>query len=239
MNKGNYEVEVLVNGRPVKEYFHEGKTYIEGKKGTTFSLKLRNNSPSRKLFVPSIDGLSVMSGKECSFNSSGYIVQPWSSITVDGWRTSDNEVAQFYFSSPRDSYGSRIGKGKNIGVIGCAIFGEEYHEQFFSTTYVPHNFQSTIGNGTINAYGAASNAQFNCLSMSSVSNNLGTGFGETKRSEVVSVSFERESRPLDVFEIHYNTREQLERLGIEFRPPIYVSPQAFPGEDYCQPPVRR
>jgi len=110
MTKNNYEVEVLVNGRPVKEYSHEFRTYIEGKQKTTFSLRLKNNSSVRKLFVPSIDGLSVMDGKECSFDSSGYIVGPYSSITIDGWRTSDSEVAQFYFSDAKSSYRKRMGK---------------------------------------------------------------------------------------------------------------------------------
>jgi len=70
-----------------------------------------------------------------------------------------------------------------------------------------------------------------------VSNNLGTGFGESKRSEVVSVNFDRLEGADSIFEIYYNTREQLEKIGINFKAPVYVTPNAFPGENgYCQPP---
>ena len=125
MLKQSYEVEVLVNGKPAKEYAHSGKVYIEGRKGTHFSIRIRNNSYSRKLFIPTIDGLSVMNGETGDFNSSGYIVSSHDSITIDGWRTSDKEVAEFFFSSPEGSYAKKIKNGDNLGVIGVAVFEEE------------------------------------------------------------------------------------------------------------------
>jgi len=272
MRKSNYEVEILVNGNSIKEYFHDGKTYIEGKKGSKFSIKLRNNSWSRKLFVPTVDGLSVMDGKEADHNSSGYILDGYNSMTIDGWRTSDKEVAEFFFSSPKDSYGVRTGKGKNLGVIGVAVFDEKQKpqpiviERYLHTHSCSHqycwgchryhchacgNCYGTSGNGsfitttggniTTTSLGtmnlSASNTSSNQVNAmySSSSQDLGTGFGDAKRSEVVSVDFNRESRPSEIFEIFYNTREQLDNMGVVFKEAVYVTPQSFPGQ-YCKPP---
>ena len=237
MTKSNYEVEVLINGKPVKEYIHDGKVYIEGRKETRFSLRLRNNSWQRKLFIPSIDGLSVMNGEECSFDSSVYIVKPYSSVTIDGWRVSDSEVAEFYFSSSSDSYRKRMGKGNNLGVIGVAVFSEKYKMPIINSFYCNHS-QTEFPRYTLSSATALNNASLSTsgASVRSMSQDLGTGWGESKRSEVVSVEFDRENHEDTMFEIFYNTREQLQKLGINFkREPLYVTPQSFPGQ-FCKPP---
>ena len=111
MKKSNYEFEIVVNGKPLKEYYHESKNYIEGKKNTEFSLRIKNNGSAKILAIPSVDVLSAMDGKKASFDSSGYVISGYDSMTIDGWRTSDDEVAKFYFSNPEDSYGKRKGEG--------------------------------------------------------------------------------------------------------------------------------
>lgn len=267
MLKQSYEVEVLVNGKPAKEYTHDGKILIEGRKGTRFSIRMRNNSYSRKLFVPTIDGLSIMNGEEGSYDSSGYIVQGNSSITIDGWRTSDKEVAEFYFSSPEDSYRKKMDRGNNLGVIGVAVFSElfqpvtvinnnipyqspypDYPNRYWPGTSAPQwtTMNSGAGSNTVSiGYKANSSmptgALMNCSASSSntASQDLGTGWGNQKNSEVVSVNFQRCNHPDTLFEIHYNTREQLESMGINFhKTPVYIAPQTFPGQ-YCKPPTAR
>lgn len=265
-------MEVLVNGKPVQEYLHKGEIFIEGKEGTEFSLRFRNRTSKRALFVPTIDGLSIMDGKEASYDSSGYIVNAYSSDTIDGWRTSDSEVARFFFSKVKDSYAAQSDKGGNVGVIGCAVFKEkepkvqiEIHtiKQYIPTPLYPFNppwipewnrpgimFLSSSGNiGSLNAGNAGTNqaVAYNCssnvgsaMNMSNmVASSLGTGFGETKHSEVRSVGFERESSPTQLFVIRYNTRRNLEEIGVEFKRVTTVSASPFPNEDrYCKPPRR-
>lgn len=276
---------MLINGKPAKEYAHKGKVYLEGRKDTRFSIRIRNNSYSRKLFVPTVDGLSVMDGKEGSFDSSGYIVQGNSSVTIDGWRTSDKEVAEFYFSSPDKSYRAKMGRGNNLGVIGVAVFNEYFQPitvinsynsgnqsfplgtpqwngnyPFYTTTttggntftvcdsFSASNSTSDTVSVNFNAQTKGSNmstrgldsSQAMCCSAnlgSAPTQALGTGWGEQKNSEVTSVAFERVKAPETIFELHYNTRENLEKIGISFqKTPIYVAPSAFPGQ-YCKPPV--
>ena len=272
MLKSSYEVEIIINGNPAKEFYHDGKVYVEGREGTRFSIKIKNNAYSRKLFVPTIDGLSVMNGEEGSYKSNGYIVQGYSSITIDGWRTSDKEVAEFYFSSPQGSYRKKMDKGNNLGLIGVAVFDEVWHAPIY--TYTPCYCSHCWPNGsitipqtnvyptgrwdctTLNTLGCnstpTSGSAGNMYSMQSAdmgqvmsamnysgstpSQAFGTGFGEIKHSEVTSVEFERKSYTDAVFEIYYNSREELEKTGICFKKePLYVTPQAFPG-NYCKPP---
>ena len=267
MLKSNFEFEVLVHGNSTKEYYHKGNHYIEGKRESRFSLRMRNNSSKRVLFVPTVDGLSIMSGKEGSFKSKGYIVDAHDALTIDGWRTSDDKVAEFFFSSPKDSYAKQIKKGGNLGVIGCAVFNEKEKEitsyytypgccKNSTLTHCPNCDPFNLNNGTMimaassleshsdNSFlcnvSASGNPNVNASYTTSSSkslNGLGTGFGQDKYSPVVSVEFDRESHPTEIFSIFYNTRENLEALGVEFRKVVYTSPSAFPNEDgYCKRP---
>ena len=252
MLKSNFEFEVLVNGHPAKEYYHKGNYYIEGREGTRFSLRMKNNSGQRVLFVPTIDGLSIMDGKEGSFDSRGYIVNAYDATTIEGWRTSDEEVAEFFFSSPKGSYAKKISKGNNLGVIGCAVFKEKefpvmmYYQSKMggsgvTLTQTPLDLSPSVtwtssSGSTSNLVSIGSTVNC-CLSSVSAPQGLGTGFGQDKDSPVITVSFTREPSPSEIFSVFYNTRKNLESIGVEFKKPVYVTPSAFPKEQgYCKRP---
>lgn len=265
MTKNNYEVDILINGRSVKEYKHEGKLYIEGRKGSRFSIRIRNNGWDEILAVPSVDGLSVMDGKLCSmYKSRGYIVKPHSVVNIDGWRTSDKEVAEFYFSDVNDSYAKRSGKGtENTGIIGVSIFGKKWNSytysgsiglQFSNASGFPStsanvvNLAENSGNSNltlssnIRASNTLSNKFENNKDLVSYQENrqdVATGFGAAKRSEIERIYFGREDMPREVFKIYYNTKERLEEIGVNTKKEIVNvnTPDSFPG-DYCKPPVK-
>jgi len=100
------------------------KRYVVGQPGQRYKLRVQNNSPYRYEVVASVDGLDVIDGESASFVKRGYIIDPWSSITVDGWRTSQESIAAFRFSAMEESYADRKGQGRNIGVVGFAFFHE-------------------------------------------------------------------------------------------------------------------
>lgn len=261
MKKSSFEFDVLVHGSSAKEYYHKGNYYIEGKEGTRFSIRMRNNSNGQVLFVPTVDGLSIINGKEASFKSSGYIVGAYDSLTISGWRTSDDNVSEFYFSSPTESYAGKMKTASNLGVIGCAVFKEKNRQPIISQTIVIEKghrctpfclctLNTLSGTVNIPAWNSPLSAVVMCASnntggsfqTSAVSatckGGLGTGFGEDKYSPVVTVEFEKESFPSETFSIFYDTRKNLEEQGIEFKKPVYVTPSAFPKEDsYCKRPV--
>lgn len=100
------------------------KRYVAGQPGQRYTLRVQNNSAYRYEVVASVDGLDVIDGDTASFAKRGYIVDPWSTISVEGWRTGDDTVAAFRFSGMDDSYAERKGQGRNIGVMGFAFFHE-------------------------------------------------------------------------------------------------------------------
>jgi hypothetical protein len=142
MNKNNYELNVLVNGKPVREYFKNGRFYIEAKDGTEYSLKLKNHSHKKIMAVVSVDGIDVIKGKNAAEVTSGYVVNPYSTLNVVGYRIDDNNSVTFKFSDGKNSYATqvennfdpkkleKVQKGdeppsRNNGVIGVRIWEEK------------------------------------------------------------------------------------------------------------------
>lgn len=126
----DYEVEVLVRGRPVKVFKHKGDRFIEGRKGSSFELKIINNTYDRIEVVASVDGLSVINGEECGSDSEGYVIPAKESVVIPGWKLPDNKAAQFVFEDSKSSYSSQVGKGTiNVGVIGVMVFVEKEVEK--------------------------------------------------------------------------------------------------------------
>jgi len=127
MQKDTFELQVLVNGRPVREAYFQGRAFIEARKGTQYTLKLKNNSHRRAVAVFSVDGIDVLHGKKAGETDGGYIVDSYSSIEIKGFRVDDNTVSGFKFDYKRNSYANKIG-AKNNGVMekgteNCGVIG--------------------------------------------------------------------------------------------------------------------
>lgn len=125
MQRSCFELSILVNGKPLREYFHNDRYYVEGRDRSEFELFLRNNSGRQVEAIFSVDGLDVLDGKRANAKKTGYLVYPGQQIRIPGWRLSNDEVAHFVFSGLEDSYASSKGKKRNIGVIGVAIYYEK------------------------------------------------------------------------------------------------------------------
>jgi len=121
----NYDFDVLVHGKSVTKYVHEGHVYIEGRKGSEFTILVRNRTGSRVLAVITVDGLSIMDGKPGSIEGTGYVLDPFETLKIPGWRLNNDDVAKFVFGKKGKSYASKKGTPADVGVIGCAIFEEE------------------------------------------------------------------------------------------------------------------
>jgi hypothetical protein len=117
--------EVRVNGRAITDYHNDGKIWVEGRKGSVYTLYYKNNSSTRKKIVCSVDGLNIMTGD--NEWKRGYVIEPWGSIDIPGWRQDNNSVASFEFGSLKESYNEQnySGDKRNIGVIGCLTFDEK------------------------------------------------------------------------------------------------------------------
>jgi hypothetical protein len=111
-------------GVPLPQLWRAGGSYVEGRDGERYSIAIENRSDSRIEIVATVDGLDVMDGGPGSFEKRGYIVAPWASLRIDGFRRSLDEVAAFRFGSVAESYAAQKGDDANVGVIGVASFAE-------------------------------------------------------------------------------------------------------------------
>lgn len=111
-------------GRMLPGYHVGEKTFVVGDAGERYTIVIENTTPARFEIVASVDGLDVIDGKPASYAKRGYLIQPRSSLEIEGFRQSESSVAAFRFGSVRGSYAARTGDDRNVGVIGIAVFHE-------------------------------------------------------------------------------------------------------------------
>jgi hypothetical protein len=111
-------------GRTLPGVSANGRTLIEGQDGARYRIIVRNATTARFEIVASVDGLDVIDGKPADPNRRGYIVAPHDTLVIDGFRTSDANVAAFRFGAVADSYAAQTSGDRNVGIVGLAIFSE-------------------------------------------------------------------------------------------------------------------
>jgi hypothetical protein len=112
------------SGTPLPTFSAGGRSYVMGNDGGRYSIRIENRTGARFEAVATVDGLDVIDGQPGSFEKRGYLVAPWATVEIDGFRRSDDAVAAFRFGRVRDSYAAKKGNDRNVGVIGVAVFEE-------------------------------------------------------------------------------------------------------------------
>ena len=116
---------VAGHGHALSTIHHRGSDFVVGERGERYEIQLHNNSASRMEVVVTVDGLDVVSGRAGDFTRQrGYVLEPFGTVTIDGFRTSLSTVAAFRFSGVGDSFAAQVGAPHNAGVIGVAAFKE-------------------------------------------------------------------------------------------------------------------
>ena len=105
-------------------WHYRGASYVAGRPGDRYAVRLTNRSGERVLVVLSVDGVNAVSGDTAAVSQTGYVLAPYQSAEITGWRKSYAEAAAFYFTALPDSYAARTGRPDNVGVIGAAVFRE-------------------------------------------------------------------------------------------------------------------
>ena len=223
------EVEILdrKSGRALPVYWHEGERHVAGEPGREYEIRLRNRHGGRVLAVTSVDGVNVITGKTASPRQSGYVLDPWGLVEIDGWRKSMEEVAAFYFTRLPDSYAARTGRPENVGVIGVALFHERLYVMPAGDEYALDAVPPSTAAGS-----AAQSKAAHPSDSAREESRLGTGHGRRLDSGAVYTHFERASEePDEVIRIYYDSRKNLVARGI-VPPPWYRvadrQPDPFP-----------
>lgn len=254
-------VEVSVvdrdSGEWLRKYPHRGDTWVAGTPGNRYGVRLTNTSGERVLVVLSVDGINAVSGQTAHPSQSGYVLDPWESTEISGWRKSLDDIAQFVFTDLGDSYAARTGRPRNVGVIGVAVF-QESRPRYSPGGYpnaappVARDQQRERDDGYQGRGEAKSSARAPAAAAAESSSadgiaqqNMGTGHGAREWSPVGQTTFVRASRsPAQVSQLRYDDARRLIALGVMPRHYDYPryrerdEPRAFPNGFVADPPYR-
>jgi hypothetical protein len=111
-------------GQVLPAYRHRGVPFVAGQPGHRYAVRMVNRTGARVLVVLSVDGINAISGETAAVSQTGYVLAPYASAEITGWRKSMTEAAAFYFTSLADSYAARTDRPDNVGVIGAAVYRE-------------------------------------------------------------------------------------------------------------------
>ena len=116
-------------GETLSTWRHRGTSYVAGRPGDRYAVRLTNRSPGRVLVVLSVDGVNAVSGDTAAVGADRLRARALRSRprSPAGARAT-REAAAFYFTALPDSYAARTGRPDNVGVIGAAVFRERVPE---------------------------------------------------------------------------------------------------------------
>ncbi len=237
VSSGGFEVEVLVDGRQLEEYAARGRTYVEAFDGAEYALRIRNPYGYRVAVALSVDGMNTIDASRSSaWDASKWVIGPYQSITISGWQMSSSRARRFYFTTERDSYGAKLGRTANLGVISAVFFRERapvvivprpprprhpypYEEDGSDRTESKRRGGDAPAASSRDGAGARSAEVYPRPDDESAA----TGIGRNVQHDVSWVNMDLVPRAAGEVTIRYEYRDALVRLG--------VFPRRYPRED--------
>lgn len=237
-----------LDGATLPTFQHAGTPYVLGEPGERYNVRIHNPTGERVEAVVTVDGRDAVSGEVGDYvTQRGYLIEPWGSVLVEGFRRSLNEVAAFRFTGRGASYSARRGTPRNVGVIGVAVFPEKPRApRPLSKVRRPparEREQGAPATGAARTRSAPAPAEASELGVEGAPptrkgagpSNIGTEYGESQTSSVVEVAFERRSptHPAALLRVRYDDYEGLQARGVDLSPlqygyPSDGEPEPFP-----------
>ncbi|MCP4676711.1 MAG: hypothetical protein GY854_14605 [Deltaproteobacteria bacterium] len=251
---GEFSFQVESNGRALPTYNHRGRTYVEGRMGKDYQIRVFNHTSRRVETVATVDGRDAISGNVGDYrNQRGYVIEPYDSVLIDGFRTSWQRVAAFRFTDVGDSYAARMGDATNVGVIGVAVFKERTYRPKPRPSIAKERRKKRLGTryggGSDRSLGKAKSRSSHSYEMDDLAggaacepapsrrdkrSNLGTQYGEDTYSPSTSTQFMRKNsrKPDALLAVRYDDHQGLIARGVLPRPrprPVYHRPSPKPN----------
>jgi hypothetical protein len=229
-----FDVQVLMDGRPLDEYAARGRTYIEAIEGREYQLRIRNPFPFRVAVALSVDGLNSIDARHTTaWEASKWVIGPYETIDISGWQVSSARARHFYFTTERDSYGAKLGQTTNLGVISAVFFRER---QPIPVRVTPppqprsgrptHEEERAGASRSPDAPVAAERKDSRAKSYPAPDDeSAATGIGRSVANDVRWVNMQLESRAFSEVTIRYEFYQGLVRLGIV--PRAYQRPDSL------------
>jgi len=247
-------VSVELDGRKAALYpapDGSGRYYVEARKGCRYSVALANRTGERLGIVLTVDGLNAISGARDAGRGRMYVLDPWQSTTVQGWRTSLQEVRQFTFVDERASYAARSDKAnEKMGWIEITAYREQRPfvrsapQRELPASPAPLESGDQAGRGAAPgnepARDSAETAAPKLRGEAQARAYPGTGWGDRALDSVVLVSFDPESEPSERVTLRYEYRSALVALGVLPRrvpPPDRLRERDHAELGFSEPPL--
>jgi hypothetical protein len=226
------DVRVLVNGRVAPLYTaptQYDRSYFQAFQGRNYSLLLHNNSGRRVGVLIAVDGLNVINGERSNLsrNEAMYVLDPYEETTINGWRTSLDEVRRFVFVDEDRSYAERTGQSNgDMGWIRVLAFQEQrspweylrkYRDDGGRLNDGPSLDQAPRSKSSAPQMQGAPSPEAQMYGNRAEESNPGTGWGDRQQDHVNRTRFNPEASPVDRITLRYEYARGLAQLGIHIR----------------------
>ncbi len=236
---GGFEVEVIAEGRLLDQHSVRGRRYVEAVRGSEYAVRVRNPLPVRVAVALSVDGLNSIDARRTSrWDASKWVIEPYGTITINGWQMSSDRARRFYFTTEKDSYAAKLGRASDLGLITAVFFREKrsavypitppYHrrsERSDDEPRVREESKSRADSASSASRAEKENRQSSraAAPVPSDDDYAATGIGRSMRHDVRWMNLDLDSRPAAEVTIRYEYYDALVKLG--------VFPRPRPGED--------
>jgi hypothetical protein len=246
-----------LDGSGLPTFRHAGSTFVLGETGERYNIRVDNPTGERVEAVVTVDGRDAISGDVGDYvTQRGYLIEPWGSVVIEGFRRSLDEVAAFRFTGRRGSYSALRGTPQNVGVIGVAVFPEKARpapvraRRDYRYDDAPRAPSAAEARPAPSYDGGGDRSRLSPPRKSSAGpSNIGTEYGESEHDRVVEVAFERRtpSHPSALLTLRYDDYDGLEARGVDLSSLGYAyryeapdEPDPFPyNRSRFAPPPRR
>ncbi len=213
LDRESCSMEILIDGAPLQEYAARGTSYVEAVRGREYSVRLRNRTGERVAIALSVDGLNSIDARTTTASEARkWILEPYGTITLDGWQTSTSTARRFVFTTEDRSYGSWLGRTKSLGIVAAAVFRQK------RSLPIPIQGEERRQDSGADSRRApepsAAPSTEQRKSLESLGYLAATGIGREVDHNVVQVAFDAEEGPSALLELRYEYRDTLVRLGV-------------------------
>ena len=205
--RGVEVVDILVDGVAQLRFAHGGRLYFEAHKGREYAIRLRNPYPVRVAVALSVDGLNTIDARETTAAAARkWVIDPYETIVISGWQTSQTEARRFEFTTEDKSYGQALGKTANLGVISAVFYKERV---VTSVAEAPRSRDHRQAEPAKPEAAGATRQESRAYDEYAA-----TGMGRRTGHAVEQVWLDLESSPSLTVNMRYEFRPQLVKLGI-------------------------
>jgi hypothetical protein len=196
-----FEVDVLVDGYPLREFDVRGHTFVEALRGEEYEIRLRNRSSDCVAVALYVDGLNTIdSSRTPPASASKWVIEANQTITISGWQMDSDHARRFYFTNERDSYAAKLGVRGTNGVIWAAFYRERRRPVPITPPRpLPHPIYRDEAQSSSAEAPATSAAKSR-----SRGDDAATGIGRSVRHDVRYIDLDLESRPTTEVTIRYD-----------------------------------